>query len=148
MARHRAIGRALTVAFAVVAVVLVLLLALAEVPSMRPATYTSTTTETRLVTSTVTQDQTMTVVTGLSGSSTTYPLVTVTLETVEVYVVLPYCTTISGSKTIAWSEAVGGTTTTSYLYPTGHLNSTFYATVVTASAVGVSFQTESTSVSC
>jgi archaellin len=107
---------------------------------------TKTVTETTTQATTTTVTSVVTVVTNSLGQS--YSMVTVTRETVIVYPVLPYCTTVSGTATVAYSEAVGGTTTVTYLYPTSYLNSSFYATLVTASMAGASFQTESSSISC
>jgi len=102
-------------------------------------------TKTETTTQTDTKTITQTLVTNTTGQS--YPLVTVTFQYVQVYPIVPSCTTVSGRATTVYTEAVGGSTTFTYLYPSNP-PSQFYVTVVTASDAEVSNATQTLGSSC
>ena len=111
-----------------------------------------TETTTKLSTSTVptTQISTLTFFTNVSGQS--YRVITVTCQIVQVYPIIPYCTTISNKVTVVYSTGMGVSTTATYIFPTEfwyHLPyDRFYVTVVTASNVAASYATQSLTGSC
>ena len=110
-----------------------------------PTGKTATTTQIATETMFTTQTSTLTFFTNASGQS--YLVVTVTFQIVQVYPVIPYCTTISNKVTLVYSTGMGGSTTATYIFPTEfwyHLPyDRFYVTVVTASNAAASYATQS-----
>ena len=101
-----------------------------------PRTLTMTTTQT--TTFHTLQTSTLTLV----GNNQSYPLVTVTRMTILVDRVVATCTTISGTRSIVYTYAsLGETTTVTTIYPPD-LPRQHLVTVVTNSTVSGSNQTE------
>lgn len=127
-----------------------LIIGLAIGSAFLPTGKTETTTQLSTETVSTTQVSTITFFTNASNQS--YRVVTVTFQIVQVYPVIPYCTTISNKVTIAYSTAMGGSTTATYIFPTEfwyHLPyDRFYITVVTASNAAASYATQSLTGSC
>ena len=87
------------------------------------------------------------------GYTPTYPVITLTVQVIDVYQVIPTCTTISGSATVVYSRAViGDTITVSYIFPPeydyGGIPPNFLVTVTTASSDIISNHTQSFTGSC
>ena len=125
------------------AIALIIGLAIGSV--LLPTGKTETTTQFSTATVSTTQISTLAYFTNVSGQS--YRVITITYQIVQVYPVIPYCTTISNKVTVVYSTGIGGSTTATYIFPTEFWYrlpyDKFYVTVVTASNGGPSFATQS-----
>ncbi|HXW94242.1 MAG TPA: hypothetical protein VEJ19_00870 [Nitrososphaerales archaeon] len=98
-----------------------------------PRTLTLSSTQTTTKTTTLLSLQTTTLT--LVSNNQSYPVVTVTRITVLVYPVVATCTTVSGTRSVVYTYASGGqTTSVTTIYPSD-LPQQYLVTVVTASTV-------------
>ena len=137
------------VAAAGVALIIGLAAGLIAFPATRNLTTTAPASTATITQSASTVTTTFAIAINNSVTRTSHELVTITVQTLLVDVVLPTCTTISGTPTVVYGyPGFGGeTTTVTTVFPTG-LPSEFNATVVTASTVAPSNHTQYFTGSC
>jgi len=120
-----------------VVVALIAGLAFGTVLFPRTSTLTSTLTSTRTITLSTIRTTTLTLI----SNNQSYPVVTVTQMTVLVIPVVATCTTISGTRSIVFTYAsLGQTTSMTTIYPPD-LPTQYLVTVVTNSTVTAANQT-------